>query len=83
MADETVRVNAEARHGSAGARPSDGGLGAMSGPPARKMSGSEREPETSWGDPVRRVYGPSDVPADAGHETPGEFPFTRGIHPSG
>src|SRR6059036_1696226 len=55
----------------------------MSGPPARKMSGSEREPETSWGDPVRRVYGPSDVPADAGHETPGEFPFTRGIHPSG
>src|SRR2546426_11627933 len=55
----------------------------MSGPPARKMSGSEREPETSWGDPVKRVYGPSDVPADAGRETPGEFPFTRGIHPSG
>src|SRR3989454_7624764 len=55
----------------------------MSGPPARKMSGSEREPETSWAAPVRRVSGPSDVPADAGRETPGEFPFTRGIHPSG
>src|SRR5437762_10637719 len=44
---------------------------------------SEREPEASWGVPVKRVYGPGDVPADAGGETPGEFPFTRGIHPSG
>src|SRR5262249_23814496 len=44
---------------------------------------SEREPVTSWGERVKRVYGPHDVPADAGNETPGEFPFTRGIHPSG
>ncbi|HXL46857.1 MAG TPA: methylmalonyl-CoA mutase family protein, partial [Candidatus Binatia bacterium] len=47
------------------------------------MSGSEREPETSWGEPVKRVYGPADVPAEGLRETPGEFPFTRGIHPSG
>ena len=47
------------------------------------MSGSERRPETSWGEPVPRVYGPADVPADAAREAPGEFPFTRGIHPSG
>src|SRR5215813_4060971 len=46
------------------------------------MSG-EREPVTSWGERVKRVNGPHDVPADAGNETPGEFPFTRGIHPSG
>src|SRR5262245_26935630 len=47
------------------------------------MSGSEREPVTSWGERVKRVYGSADVPADAGRETPGEFPFTRGIHPTG
>src|SRR3989454_12659072 len=47
------------------------------------MSGSERRPETSWGEPVPRVYGPADAAADAAREAPGEFPFTRGIHPSG
>jgi len=47
------------------------------------MSGSEREPVTSWGEPVKRVYGAADVVAEAGREAPGEFPFTRGIHPSG
>jgi methylmalonyl-CoA mutase N-terminal domain/subunit len=47
------------------------------------MSTGERQPETSWGEPVKRVYGAGDVPADAARETPGEFPFTRGIHPSG
>src|SRR5499425_2987666 len=47
------------------------------------MSGGEREPVTSWGERVKRVYGPADVPADAGQETPGAFPFTRGIHASG
>ncbi len=47
------------------------------------MSGSEREPVTSWGEPVKRVYGAADVDAEAGREAPGEFPFTRGIHPSG
>src|SRR5499425_68196 len=47
------------------------------------MSGGEREPVTSWGERVKRVYGPADVPADAGQETPGAFQLTRGIHPSG
>jgi methylmalonyl-CoA mutase N-terminal domain/subunit len=47
------------------------------------VSGSEREPRTSWGEPVKRVYGPADLPADAARETPGEFPYTRGIHPTG
>jgi len=47
------------------------------------MSGSEREPVTTWGERVKRVYGPADVSPDAGQETPGAFPFTRGIHPSG
>src|SRR5215510_13188750 len=47
------------------------------------MSGSEREPVTSWGERVKRVFGSADVPADTGRETPGEFPFMRGIHPTG
>jgi methylmalonyl-CoA mutase, N-terminal domain len=47
------------------------------------MSHAERQPETSWGEPVKRVYTAADVPDDAACETPGEFPFTRGIHPSG
>src|SRR5689334_7400867 len=47
------------------------------------MSSGERQPETSWGEPVKRVYVAVDVPADAARETPGEFPFTRGIHASG
>src|SRR5439155_8811332 len=41
---------------------------------------------TSWGTPVARVYRPDDVPAAAsGRElgAPGEFPFTRGVHPTG
>src|SRR5204863_4470628 len=40
-------------------------------------------PQTSWGEPVARVSGPADIPADAAQEAPGAFPFTRGIHPSG
>ena len=39
---------------------------------------------TSWGAPVARVYGPRDVstrPDDVG--APGEYPYTRGIHPTG
>jgi methylmalonyl-CoA mutase N-terminal domain/subunit len=44
---------------------------------------SEREPSTSWGEPLKRAYGAGDVPADAARETPGEYPYTRGIHPSG
>jgi methylmalonyl-CoA mutase, N-terminal domain len=40
---------------------------------------------TSWGTPLGPVYGPADVPperltGDLG--APGEFPFTRGIHPT-
>jgi methylmalonyl-CoA mutase N-terminal domain/subunit len=45
----------------------------------------DRERRTSWGTPVQPVYGPADVPperlaSDLG--APGEFPFTRGIHPT-
>ncbi|MBI4254220.1 MAG: methylmalonyl-CoA mutase [Candidatus Rokubacteria bacterium] len=41
------------------------------------------DPATSWGAPLRPVYGPADVPADAlgaALGAPGQFPFTRGIH---
>ncbi len=39
-----------------------------------------REFKTSWGAPLKPVYGPQDA---AGSElgAPGEFPFTRGVHP--
>jgi methylmalonyl-CoA mutase N-terminal domain/subunit len=48
------------------------------------VSGKERKPEftTSWGAPRPRVYGPADLPPDVtAADTPGEFPFTRGVHP--
>jgi methylmalonyl-CoA mutase N-terminal domain/subunit len=44
----------------------------------------DREFETSWGTPLKSVYGPADVPAERLAEdlgAPGEFPFTRGVHP--
>ena len=47
------------------------------------MSGSEREPSTSWGEPVKRAYGPGDAPDPASLGAPGEFPFTRGVHAAG
>ena len=34
---------------------------------------------TSWGSPIPAVYGPG---PDAAAGPPGEFPYTRGIHPS-
>ncbi|HEY7647599.1 MAG TPA: methylmalonyl-CoA mutase family protein [Methylomirabilota bacterium] len=40
---------------------------------------------TSWATPLKPVYGPADVPPErlAGDlGSPGEFPFTRGIHPT-
>jgi methylmalonyl-CoA mutase N-terminal domain/subunit len=48
------------------------------------VSPEERKPEfpTSWGAPKRRVYGPADLPPAVGAEAPGEFPFTRGVHPA-
>ena len=48
------------------------------------MSDKERKPEftTSWGAARPRVYGPADLPADVtAADAPGEFPFTRGVHP--
>jgi methylmalonyl-CoA mutase N-terminal domain/subunit len=50
--------------------------------PGRERRGVFR---TSWGSPLKIVYGPHDAPpealaADLGQ--PGEFPFTRGIHPT-
>jgi len=43
-----------------------------------------KEVKTSWGSPLKPVYGPEDAPterlaSDLG--APGEFPFTRGVHP--
>jgi methylmalonyl-CoA mutase N-terminal domain/subunit len=48
------------------------------------MSPAERKPEftTSGGAPRQRVYGPADLPGDAGAEAPGQYPFTRGVHES-
>src|SRR4029077_12349704 len=48
------------------------------------MSSERREFKSSWGAPLKPVYGPADAPpeclaADLG--APGEFPFTRGVHP--
>jgi methylmalonyl-CoA mutase N-terminal domain/subunit len=37
-------------------------------------------PTTSWGAPIPRVYAPDPGLAD-GLGEPGEFPFTRGVHP--
>ncbi len=48
------------------------------------MSSQERSREfrTSWGAERRPVYGPADAPPDAAAETPGRYPFTRGVHES-
>ncbi|MEV6298143.1 acyl-CoA mutase large subunit family protein [Actinoplanes sp. NPDC051861] len=34
------------------------------------------------GFPIQPVYGPGDVPADAGRDQPGEYPYTRGVYPT-
>src|SRR5881409_2261100 len=39
-----------------------------------------KEFKTSWGAPLKPVYGREDVP-DSELGAPGEFPFTRGVHP--
>ncbi|TMC46604.1 MAG: methylmalonyl-CoA mutase, partial [Chloroflexi bacterium] len=41
--------------------------------------------ETLGGIPLHDVYGPADVPDGNGDNLPlpGEYPYTRGIHPSG
>src|SRR5829696_3997256 len=53
---------------------------------ARERS-PERRPEftTSSGIPLEPIYTPDDVPVDYEHDLgfPGEYPFTRGIHPLG
>ena len=45
------------------------------------MTPAERQPTTSSGEPIKRVYGPADAPLAA--PPPGEFPFTRGVHAAG
>ncbi|OLB06397.1 MAG: methylmalonyl-CoA mutase [Candidatus Rokubacteria bacterium 13_2_20CM_69_15_1] len=45
----------------------------------------ERDPETSWGAPLKPVYGPGDARIERFTEDlgePGAFPFTRGVHRS-
>jgi len=38
---------------------------------------------TSWGAPLKPVYGPEDVPGSAESlGAPGQYPYTRGIHPT-
>jgi len=44
-------------------------------------SGEGKRYRTQSDLPIKAVYGPEDLPARAGEETPGEYPFTRGIHP--
>ena len=44
------------------------------------MTDRPKEFKTSWGEPLKPVYGPKDVPAEE-LGAPGEFPFTRGVHP--
>jgi methylmalonyl-CoA mutase, N-terminal domain len=39
-----------------------------------------KEFTTSWGEPLKPVYGREDLPAEE-LGAPGEFPFTRGVHP--
>ncbi|MEV4274202.1 acyl-CoA mutase large subunit family protein [Actinoplanes xinjiangensis] len=34
------------------------------------------------GFPIKPVYGPADVPAGAGAEEPGRYPYTRGVYPT-
>ena len=48
------------------------------------MTDQAREFKTSWGSPLKPVYGPEDAPAERFASelgAPGEFPFTRGVHP--
>ncbi|MBI4638869.1 MAG: methylmalonyl-CoA mutase [Candidatus Rokubacteria bacterium] len=50
-------------------------------------TGDERKPRflTSWGTPLERVYGPGGVSRPVGEDPlggPGEFPYTRGVHPT-
>jgi methylmalonyl-CoA mutase N-terminal domain/subunit len=47
------------------------------------VSGPERKREftTSWGAARAPVYGPADLPTDGSlAESPGQYPFTRGVH---
>jgi len=48
--------------------------------PSLQMT-AERQPTTSSGEPIKRFYGPADAPSPP--PPPGEFPFTRGVHPAG
>ena len=34
------------------------------------------------GFPIKPVYGPADVPASAGTDEPGRYPYTRGVYPT-
>src|SRR6516225_7755772 len=54
--------------------------------PAKKDTEGQRSVTTSSGRPVRRVYVPADVARlDYSRDIadPGDFPYTRGIHPTG
>jgi methylmalonyl-CoA mutase, N-terminal domain len=48
------------------------------------MANDDRKPlfTTSGGEPVKPVYRAADAPPDADAAAPGEYPYTRGVHPS-
>src|SRR5574342_1041346 len=51
----------------------------MTGPSDRPDSRARR---TESGLEIKPVYGPEDLPDGGAAERPGEFPYTRGIHPT-
>jgi methylmalonyl-CoA mutase N-terminal domain/subunit len=48
------------------------------------MATDDRKPlfTTSWGEPVKPVYRAADAPPAADAAGPGEYPYTRGVHPT-
>ena len=51
------------------------------GRPAAEEPASARRFETLSGIPVKALYTEADLPADAAIGSPGQYPYTRGLHP--
>jgi len=49
---------------------------------ARPGAGSEKTYETMSGLPLKQIYEPADLPPAEEIGEPGQYPFTRGIHPN-
>ena len=50
--------------------------------PSATPTAGEKKHETMGGIPLKELYTEQDLPAAENIATPGEFPFTRGIHPN-